>query len=68
MGNGGKCKRSMQLSESWGKKPKCVWWNNKIKAVRRECWQLAMKKDVWKCREEKRERLKGVWIESQMHG
>ena len=31
-GNGGKCKRSMRLSESWGKNPKSVWWNDEIKA------------------------------------
>ena len=32
-GNGGKCKRSMRLSESWGKPPKSVWWNDEIKAA-----------------------------------
>ena len=36
-GNGGKCKRSMRLSESWGKTPKSVRWNEEIKpAVRRK--------------------------------
>ena len=37
-GNGGKCKRSMRLSKSWGKNPKeCMWWNDEIKApVRRK--------------------------------
>ena len=35
--NGGNCKRSMRLSESWGKNPKSVWWNEEIKAaVRRK--------------------------------
>ena len=35
-GNGGKCKRSMWHSESWGKEPS-VWWNDEIKAaVRRK--------------------------------
>ena len=33
MSNGGKCKRSMQLSESWGKNPKSVWSNDEIKAA-----------------------------------
>ena len=35
MGNSGKCKRSMQLSES-------VWWNNEIKAA------IRRKEAAWK--------------------
>ena len=37
-GNGGKQKRSMWFSESWGgKNPKSKWWNDEIKAaVRRK--------------------------------
>ena len=36
-GIGGKCKRSMRLSESWEKTPKSVWWKDEIKAaVRRK--------------------------------
>ena len=42
MGNGGKCKRSIRLSKSWGEKTKSVWWNNKIKAAVRG------KKAAWK--------------------
>ena len=55
-----------------GKNPKRVWWNNEVKAAVRkkeaawkEVWQLAVKrqnKDVWKCTERRRERLKGVYI------
>ena len=35
-GNGGKCKRSMQLSKSWEEKPEqcvVVWWSDEIKAA-----------------------------------
>ena len=32
-GNGGKCKRNIRLSESWGKNPKRVWWNDEVKAA-----------------------------------
>ena len=32
-GNGRKCKRSVWLSESWGKNPSSVWWNDEIKAA-----------------------------------
>ena len=52
----------------WGKNPKCVWWNDEIKAVVRErrllgsgYWQLAMKiqkKNVLKRTERRREKLK----------
>ena len=41
-GNGGKCKRSMQLSKSWGKTPKSVWWNDEIKAA------VSRKEAAWK--------------------
>ena len=35
--NGGKCKRSMPLSKSWGENPKSVWWIDEMKAaVRRK--------------------------------
>ena len=42
MSNGGKCKRSMWLSESWEKEPKSVWWSDEIKAAVRR------KEDAWK--------------------
>ena len=43
MDNGGKCKRSVQLSENWGKEIKeCVWWNDEIKAAVRK------KEAAWK--------------------
>ena len=53
-----------------GKNPKNIWWNDIKAAVRRKeagrgCWQLVIKrqkKDVWKCTEKRRERLKGVYI------
>ena len=38
MANGGKCKRSMRLSESWGS----VWWNDEIKAA------VRIKEAAWK--------------------
>ena len=42
-GNSGKCKRSMRLSESWGKEPReCAWWNDDIKAA------VSRKEAVWK--------------------
>ena len=40
--NGGKYKRSIWLSASWGKDPKSVWWNDEIKAIVRR------KEAVWK--------------------
>ena len=54
-----------------GKNPYSVRWNNEVKELQlgerrmlgRGCWQLAMKRqkgDVWKLKEKKRERLKGV--------
>ena len=73
-GNGGKCKRSVRLSKSWGKNPKNVWWNNEIKAsVRRKeaAWKgmLAAGDEETKercmeaCRGEKRG-VKGCIIQS----
>ena len=32
-GNGGKGKRSMRLSKSWGKNPRSVWWKDEMKAA-----------------------------------
>ena len=41
-GNGRKCKRSVQLSESREKEPKIVWWNDETKAV------VGRKEAAWK--------------------
>ena len=41
-GNSGKSKRSMWLSESWGKNPKNMWWNDEIKAA------VRLKGAAWK--------------------
>ena len=36
------CKRSMRLSESWGKNPNSVWWNDEIKTA------VRIKEAPWK--------------------
>ena len=71
-GNGRKCKKSVWLSESWGKEPKeGVVKQKKLqlgerRLLRRRCWQLAMKrqKDVWR-HTERTERLKDVYIRAK---
>ena len=55
MGNDGKCKISMQLSVSGGKKLKSVWWNDEVKsAVRRK--EAAWKKVLAASNEKAKER------------
>ena len=56
----------MWVSESGGKHPKREWWKDELKAAFRRKEVLGAsdeeaKKDVWKCTEKKRERLKGVY-------
>ena len=65
-GNGVKCKRSIRLSESWGKNPKRVWWNDEIKAAVRG------KEAAWKgvlaaSNEETRERYMEASIVEKRH-
>ena len=74
-GNGRKCKRNVWLSESWGKNPKSVWWNNEINAaVRRkevdwkEVFAASDEEAKERCMEayrEKRETLKGLCIRAK---
>ena len=63
----------MWLSESGGKNPKCVWWNDVLKAAgeRKEAaWKVLLgdkdellKKNVWKLT--KKIRLKDVYIRAK---
>ena len=63
-GNDGKYKRSMGLSEGWGKNPKSAWWNDEIKAaVRRK--EAASKRVLAASDEETKERCMETYREEK---
>ena len=50
----------------WGRNPKSVWWNDKVKAaIKRELEMKMQENSFWKSTKEKRERLKGLYVKAK---